>query len=247
MKGAFPLLLIAAACYAQDGAVERGAQLYRAHCATPYCHGPDGGAGRAPQLTGHHYNVNSMFKVISWGIPSTGMPEFTTRLKTGEIADLVAYAMTLGGPAVAPVPATVVPPRALTPKAKEGRALFFDAARTGACGSCHELDAWGVPVGPDLAMLPPNRFSDLREIATHRVATARPSGEPPFPALLVERTETRVRVYDLTTPLPVLRSFAATRIAIEQGSAWRHEQPARIYTTRELEIIAGYLRWRASQ
>jgi len=247
MNRALPLLLITAACYAQDSSIERGAQLYRAHCAIPYCHGPGGSAGRAPQLTGHHYSVNSMFKVITWGIPGTGMPEFTTRLKTDEIASLVAYAMTLGGPGAAPATTPVAPPRAPTPQAKEGRALFFDAARTGACGSCHELDGWGVPVGPDLAALPPDRFAKLREVAMRRVVTARPAGEPPFAALLVERTESRVRVYDLSAPRPVLRTFAVARIAIEPGSGWRHEQAARLYTSRELETIASYLRWRASQ
>jgi mono/diheme cytochrome c family protein len=251
MKRALPLLLIAGACYAQDGAIERGAQLYRAHCAIPYCHGPGGSAGRAPQLTGHHFNVNSMFKMITWGIPGTGMPEFTRRLKTTEIADLVAYVMSLGVPVgpnlAAPASTPAAPPRALTPEAKEGRALFFDAARTGACGSCHELDGWGVPVGPDLAAPPPGGFTDLREVTTRRVQTARPAGEPSFPALLVERTESIVRVYDLAAPLPVLRTFAAARIAIAQGSAWRHGDAARIYTSRELDTIAGYLRWRAGR
>jgi mono/diheme cytochrome c family protein len=245
MKRALQLVIAAAACRAQDGAAARGAQLYRAHCAIPYCHGPEGSAGRAPRLAGHHYNVNGMFKVITWGIPGTGMPEFTTRLKSGEIADLVAYMMTLGGPAAAPVLAPVSPPRALTAEARRGRALFFDAARTGACGSCHELDGWGVPVGPDLARLGPERFNDLREVAIQHVATARPAGDAPFPALVVERAEARVRVYDLTASIPVLRSFAAARIAIEPGSAWRHGQAVRDYTADELEIIAGYLRWRA--
>ena len=101
MTRAFLLLLIAAASHAQQVVIERGAQLFRTQCATPYCHGPDGTAGRAPALIGHRFNVNPMFKVITWGIPGTGMPEFTTRLKTQEIADLVAYAMTLGGAAPA--------------------------------------------------------------------------------------------------------------------------------------------------
>jgi mono/diheme cytochrome c family protein len=241
------LFLVAASCCAQDGAVERGARLYRAHCAIPYCHGPDGTAGRAPRLIGHHYNVNAMFKVISWGIPGTGMPQFTTILKTEEISELVAYAMTLAGPAAAPSRALVAPPRALSTEARQGRALFFDAARTGPCGSCHELDEWGVPVGPDLAALAPDRINDLRTVATRRVGTARPAGGQPFPALLVERTETRVRVYDLTAPLPVLRTFAAAGFTIAPGSTWRHEQVTGIYTRRELETIAAYLRWRSSQ
>ncbi|HXB71294.1 MAG TPA: c-type cytochrome [Candidatus Acidoferrales bacterium] len=265
MKRTFLLLLAATAAYAQaqaepqgkaqteNGAVERGAQLYRAQCAVPYCHGPDGTAGRAPRLTGHTYSLNGMFKVISWGIPGTGMPEFTSRLKTREIDDLVAFLMTLRGGAAAPAPTPVSPPRALTGEAKAGRALFFDAARTGACGVCHELDGWGVPVGPDLAALPPARFADLHAVTTHRVVTARPlaltigAGEAPFPALLVERTDARVRVYDLTAALPVLRTFAAAQIALEPGTSWRHEQAARIYTSGELETITAYLRWRGGQ
>jgi len=249
MKGAVPgallLLLAAAAACAEDGGVERGAQLYRVHCAVPYCHGPDGTAGRAPRLAGHAYSLNGMFKVISWGIPGTGMPEFTSRVKTREIDDLVAFMMTLRGSPSAPAPAPVVPPRALTGDAKAGRALFFDAARTGACGTCHELDGWGVPVGPDLAAVPASRFADLHKVTAHRVVNARPAGgERPFPALLAERTESRVRVYDLSAALPVLRTFAAARIVIEPGSSWRHEQAVRSYTSSELETIGRYLRWR---
>jgi mono/diheme cytochrome c family protein len=257
MKRAFLLLLAATAASAQaqaeNGGVERGAQLYRAQCAVPYCHGPDGTGGRAPRLIGHTYSLNGMFKVISWGIAGTGMPEFTSRLKTREIDDLVAFMMTLRGGPAAPAPAPAAPPRAITAEAKSGRALFFDAARTGACGTCHELDGWGVPVGPDLAALPPARFADLRGVTTHRVVTARPlvvttgSSEAPFPALLVEPTEARVRVYDLTAALPVLRTFAAAQIALEPGTSWRHEQAARIYTSGELEAIAAFLRWRVGK
>lgn len=244
MRRALLVFVIAAACRAQQGVVERGSQLYRTQCATPYCHGPDGAAGRAPALTGHRFNLNQMFKMITWGIPGTGMPEFTTRLKTQEIADLVAYAMTLGG--AAPPAAPVSPPRTLTSEARQGRALFFDAARPGACGACHELDGWGTPVGPDIATVAPARLADLRALATREVVTARPKGgEAPFPAVLAERTETRVRVYDLTAPLPVLRTFAAGQVDIGPGGSWRHEEAVRVYTSAELESIAQYLRWMA--
>jgi mono/diheme cytochrome c family protein len=250
-RGFFLLTVAAAACHAQDGAAERGAQLYRTQCAIPYCHGPEGGAGRAPRLAGHHLNVNTLFKVITWGIPGTAMPEFTTRLKSNEISDLVAYVMTLGGSATAPAPATPVVLRALTPQAMEGRKLFFDSARVADCGSCHELDGWGVPVGPDLARLRPDRLQELpnllREIAPENVVTARSAGEAPFPAVVVERTQARVRVYDLTSTLPVLRSFAPGSIAIEPGTSWRHGQATRSYTASELDIVAGYLRWHTSQ
>jgi hypothetical protein len=51
-------------------------------------------------------------------------------------------------------------------------------------------------------------------------------------------------VYDLTGPLPVLRSFAAAKIVIDSGTSWRHEQAVHAYTADELEIIARYLRER---
>jgi mono/diheme cytochrome c family protein len=246
MTRASLLLVAALAAHAQDG-IERGAQLYSKHCAAPYCHGPDGTAGRAPRLIGHSYSLNGMFKVISWGIPGTGMPEFTSRLQTRELQDLVAYVMTLRAFPTAPAPVPAAPPRAPTPDAKAGRALFFDAARSGACGSCHELDGWGVPVGPDLATVPPERFAGLRELPAHRVVTARPNGnEPPFPAVVVENTPERVRVYDLSAALPVLRTFAAGRVVLQPGSSWRHEQTMKPYTSGELEIIAKYLKWRSA-
>lgn len=231
------LLLLPVAAWAQASA-ERGAQLYRTNCAVPYCHGPEGTAGRAPKLIDHTHSINSMFKVITWGIPGTGMPEFTTRLKSEELADIVAYVMTMrgAGPATA---AAAVAPRAITPTAREGRALFFDNNRSQACGTCHELDGWGVAVGPE-----PKPAADLRRVAQSRVRTARPAGgEPPFPAVLVEQTGTRVRVYDLTGPLPVLRTFAAGQVAMSPGAAWRHEEATKNYTDAELGKIANFVGW----
>jgi hypothetical protein len=98
-----------------------------------------------------------------------------------------------------------------------------------------------VPVGPDLAALAPERFADLRRISSTRTLTARPPGEPPFPALLLERTESYARVYDLTGPLPVLRTFRGG-LELTPAVLWRHEAAAGIYTARELELIGRYLR-----
>jgi len=148
-----------------------------------------------------------LFKVITWGIPKHRDARFTTRLKTGEIADLVAYVMTLGARPPAPDRAPVILRALSTPQAKEGRALFFDAARTGFCGTCNEAGRLGRP---DRSRSRGAAARNLQEFAPGRdpgVVTARPVGEPPFPALLVERTDSRVRVYDLTANLPVLRSF----------------------------------------
>jgi mono/diheme cytochrome c family protein len=230
------LLLLPAAAFAQSASMERGAQLYRTTCAVPYCHGPEGTAGRAPKLIGHTHTINSMFKVVTWGIPGTGMPEFTSRLKSEEIADIVAYVMTMRGTAPALV---VTAPRAITPEAREGRGLFFDNNRSRACGTCHELDGWGVTVGPELKA----RSADLRRVPQTRVRTARAPGESPFPALLVEQTATRIRVYDLTAPLPVLRTFAAGQLAMSPGASWRHEDTTGSYSGAEIQKIAKFVDW----
>ena len=79
------------------------------------------------------------------------------------------------------------------------------------------------------------------------MVTVRPAGAAPFPAVVVEQSEMRVRVYDLTAALPVLRSFAASQVVVEAGASWRHDQATRIYASAELETIAGYLQWRARQ
>ena len=238
MRGVVWLLLAPAVLLAQSmaGSAERGAALYRTTCAVPYCHGPEGMQGRAPKLIGHGHTINSMFKVITWGIPGTGMPEFTTRLKSEEIADIVAYVMTMRG--TGPAFAAAVPPRQLTPEAREGRALFFDNNRPRACGTCHELDGWGASVGPA-----PTSSGDFRRVPQSRVRTARPSGESPFPAVVIEQTDTRIRVYDLSSPLPVLRSFAAGQLAMSPGAAWSHEEAARGYSDAELRKIENFVRW----
>jgi mono/diheme cytochrome c family protein len=237
--------LVCGCGWAQQGSVENGARLYRANCAVPYCHGPEGAAGRAPKLAGHNHTINSMYKAITWGIPGTGMPEFTSRLKTGEIADIVAYMMTLRGAPQSPAQSAQTP-RVPPPQAREGRALFFDAARAGSCGTCHELDGWGVAVGPDLAKTPPGQLENLRKVAQSHLRTARAAGEAAFPALVAEHTEARVRVYDLSAPLPVLRSFDAGGVTLSPNSTWRHEDVTRAYSDAELAKIRDFLRWSAS-
>ena len=117
--------------------------------------------------------------------------------------------------------------------------MFFDAARMGGCGSCHELENRGSPVGPDLRSVPPGR--DLRAGSNGRVVTATALGEESFPAIPADRTPQRVRLYDLSSTLPVLRTFAAERVRLTPGSKWSHASAVRSYSGRDLEIIAGYL------
>lgn len=237
--------MLPALAQAQDGKVARGAEVYRASCGVAYCHGPEGRAGRAPRLAGRGLEGAAIVRTVSEGIPKTSMPSFAAQLKPEDIEAVAAYIMSLGagdGAAVAAKPAAAMPPAV-----ERGRSLFFDATRMGNCGSCHEVGGWGSPVSIALQDLRSARLDNLRTAPTPEVITARPSGEDPFPAVVAEKTSNRVRVYDLSSRLPVLRSFASAEVTLTPGSSWRHETAASLYTDAELDSIAGYLRWAAGQ
>jgi hypothetical protein len=150
--------------------------------------------------------------------------------------------MTLKGSAPA-TPSQAVPVRATPAESKEGKALFFDAVRLGGCGRCHELDKRGSPVAANWNVSA--AYSDLRSVNVRDVLTAQPAGESAFPALIAEKSEKRVRVFDLSSPLPVLRTFAPDAVKLTEGSIWKHSDAVRDYSDAELAEIAKYLRWAA--
>jgi mono/diheme cytochrome c family protein len=170
------------------------------------------------------------------------MPAFGQQLKPEDLAAVAAYVVSLnGGDAEG---ATAVPkPSAMPPEVARGRSLFFDAARPGACGSCHEISGRGVPVSIALQDLRTAKLGDLRAVESPNVVTARPSGEEPFPAVIVERSATHTRMYDLSSRLPVLRIFRPSDVALAPGSSWSHRTATGLYTEAELTAISGYLDW----
>ena len=230
--------------------VVRGADVYARNCATPYCHGAKGAAGRAPQLAGRPYERFLLSAVVTNGISRTAMPGFQNQLKLEEIEAVVSYIISLGKaapPASAPKPAAPKPgPR--PPDVERGRELFFDGNRLAACAACHELEGWGVAIGPA-----PDReggrfatFSIVRSTARGKlVQTAEAKGENPFPALPMEQTTEATRVYDLTVAPPVIRSFAPGDIRLREGAAWTHAAATRAYSDAEIESILSYVRWLA--
>jgi len=234
----FPILVRA------DDKVARGAEVFRASCGVAYCHGPEGKPGRAPGLAGRRFETGAVIGIAMAGIPNTSMPSFARQLKPEDIEAVALYVVSLNasGPAAGNGPAA-----AMTPAAQQGRALFFDAARTGACGSCHEVGGRGVPVSIALQDLAAARLGDLRAVETPGVVTARPSGEDAFPAVVVEKTAGRIRVYDLSSRLPVLRTFASAEVVLAPGATWSHRSAASLYTDAELDAISRYLHWVAGR
>jgi mono/diheme cytochrome c family protein len=233
MKAALCAILFAALALGQDAAAARGERVFAANCSVPYCHGANGTAGRAPKLAGHSFTTRELANTVSDGIAPKGMPAFGKQLSREDLDAVVTYLMTLRANTAAVATATA------TPRASEmpGKALFFDAVRMGGCGRCHELDRRGSPVAQSIKNVP----VDLRTVAATLTVTVSPKGERSFPGIVLERSEKRVRVYDLSSPLPVLRTFARGDVEVTSGSNWSHKDAAAGYSDAELRTIAEFL------
>jgi len=215
--------------------------VFRQSCAVAYCHGPEGKAGRAPALAGRHFDAGTVMGIAAMGIPNTSMPAFREQLKPDDLAAVAAYVVSLN--ANHAEEAATVASRAMPPEVERGRSLFFDPGRPGACGSCHEIDGRGTPVSIALQEIRTARLGNLRTIESPNVVTVRTSGEQPFPAVVVEKSAGRTRVYDLSSRLPVLRTFEPPEVVLEPGSSWSHQAATGLYTEAELAAVSRYLEW----
>jgi len=116
-------------------------RLFATTCAA--CHGLDGmGSERAPNIITNpqvqKFSAGEMFRVISAGMPGTGMPAFQ-RLGKPAITSLVAYLKYLQGKnQFAPLPGDP----------QRGEALFFGSAQ---CSACHMAAGKGGFIAPDLS------------------------------------------------------------------------------------------------
>jgi mono/diheme cytochrome c family protein len=234
------ILLFSVLAFAQDDSIATGAELFRTHCSVAYCHGTAGTLGRAPQLAGRSFTRERLTNVIANGIPKTAMPGFKKELNEEKIGAIASYVLSLSGPAIAE-PAKIER-RELPPALKAGRALFFDATRMGGCGACHAADGWGIAIGPTLAKSLPADAAALRAYESEHVQRAEPQKEAPFPALPVAATGAIVTVYDLSAPLPVLRTFAASEIRLTPNGGWNHAGTLRAFNDAELNSILSFLR-----
>lgn len=119
---------------AQD--LERGRELFQAQCA--YCHGAEGDGGRGANLARptlrRAKDDEALFRVISRGIPGTGMPG--NAMSEKEVRQVLAFVRSLGRVKHEPVPGD--PAR--------GEEIY----RVQGCVSCHVVNGHGGPPGPDL-------------------------------------------------------------------------------------------------
>jgi putative heme-binding domain-containing protein len=138
-----------------------GRQTFAANCAA--CHGLDGlGTQRAPNIVtgsrGRQLSPADILRIVSDGIPGTGMPSFRS-LGEDRLNAIVAYVTGLQGKnSAASVPGDPA----------KGRQLFFGAA---GCSSCHMVKGHGGFMAPDLSDYAQTRSADRIQAAiTDRAA-----------------------------------------------------------------------------
>jgi mono/diheme cytochrome c family protein len=229
---------VAKAQQARQDTLKKGAQIYAASC-TAYCHGDGGSAGPGgPRLAGRDLEPDYVEKVIMYGVEGTAMRGWGQTLPVDDVANVIAYVQSLNSPApltdAAPLPA-------LDPKAVQGRDLFYDSdGLLMRCSNCHQVNGKGIPVTASIVTVPAN-VSDLRNLATPQVMNA-VAGKQAFPALLSTENHGEMKVYDLTTVPPVLRTFTSAEIKLSNSSSWSHSSVLKAYTDGDLDAILFFLR-----
>jgi len=236
------VLVIPALANAQD-MVARGQEVFNKSCATGYCHGIKGTAGGAPKLASRSFDQAYINQVVRAGIPGTGMPSFGAVLDRLDMFAVTTYVGSLNGipPAAIPGAGRGPAPRKLPPEALRGRALFYDALHGfERCSTCHQVDGMGIAATDPIAKIPDSAAA-LRALPTPQVWTATVDGES-FPVIVVAKGALQTKVYDLTKPPPVLRSFPSHAIQLKEGSAWRHSAVMASYPDADLDLVLAFLR-----
>lgn len=241
-------IALAVSCQAQNAAsvVQQGEAVFSKTCATGYCHGIRGGPSGAPRLAARGFDQAYIRKVVTQGVPDTGMASFTTRLSRPDLVAVIAYVATLNGIANPDVrmddagDAVSTRPN-LTGEAARGALLFSEAVRGfGRCSTCHEAGGFGIPVAAPLAKVPTSP-AELKALPTPGVKTGAMGGET-MPVLVLSQGKQATVFYDLTSAPPVQRNAEPGSVKFTDGSSWRHSSVIGAYTDSELAAILDYLR-----
>jgi len=239
--------------------VARGQTVFTQNCSVGYCHGVGGAAGRGPRLRGRNLPKDYLDRVTREGIPSSAMPAWKGRLSEDDIRAVVEYVAVLSAatdapPPMQPMPAGEGPATARTfngpREAGRGFALFFDPAQDH-CGVCHSTGGRGIAIAPDLAEAvsksPADAIALIRSTTARKVVRVKVKDGESFPALRSSETKDTVKLYDLTSAPPVLRTLERSEIeSIAADPSWRHNDFVRAYSDAELADIVAYLRWAAT-
>jgi PQQ-dependent dehydrogenase (methanol/ethanol family) len=245
---------------ASPAAVAAGQTLFSQLCQS--CHGPAGqGAGdRGPALNSGTFTHGSadadLFRAIRSGIRGTQMAPFGGLSET-QIWQLVAYLRTLA-PAAPPGAAQAT----AAGDAPAGEALFFGRA---GCASCHEVNARGGIIGPDLSNAGRLPAAVLQAKITSPNSPAAASGGRPgrggvTPATVtvktldgqairgVRRNEDTfsLQMIDLSGQLRLLDKSTLASVVVEDASLHPADHATRLSTADVAHLVAylGTLRGR---
>jgi putative heme-binding domain-containing protein len=242
-----------------EGLIARGSELFAKNCATGYCHGSEGRAGRGPQLREREWQPRQIFKIAHDGVPNTTMPPFKDLLPRTDLWAVVGYIMTLSSTkltddALIDMGAADDAAVKLTEVERHGRDLFFDLANQKRCAVCHRLGSRGAAIGPDLAQSVKDQSEKklLKEIVKpndsiakgfQQVEVSTNQGER-IAGVLKEETKEYVKVYDTAGIPPALRTIYRDQIhAVDKRK--RSSMPGdfqKIYSGQELKAIVAYLK-----
>lgn len=238
------ILILAPVCaFAQSPLITRGMDVYNKTCATGYCHGVKGTPGGAPRLASRGFDDAYISQTVRAGLPGTGMPAFGATLERADLMSVIAYVDSLNGVTPPPNPyAAMMSARPhLAPDALRGRQLFSDQVRGFArCSTCHQADGIGIGVALPFTSVPAD-VAALKQIATPHIDTAASQGDT-FPVLVLNKSGAMVKLYDLKSLPPVLRSIPKNSVTLQSGSAWSHASMLAGYNDQELESILVFLR-----
>jgi putative heme-binding domain-containing protein len=130
-----------------------GKRVFASTCAG--CHGLDGrGSERAPSIASssklQRASNADIAKIISDGVPGTGMPAFHT-LTPAQVRSLVGYVRFLQGKQDG---------RKLPGDSAHGKGIFFGKAE---CSTCHSVSGRGGFLGPDLTTYGSRAAPEIRK------------------------------------------------------------------------------------
>ena len=233
------LMILAEAPLPAQGIWGVGSGVYAKNCANVYCHGAKGAAGAAPAVAGKALSPEQVNRIVREGIPDTSMAGWKDTLSAADLASVIEYVVALQK-------TTASQREQLDPNrpwvTHPGRLLFFDAGRIAPCGVCHDFDGLGLAVASPLKAVPPESAAELRGLRSDNVRTVRPAGEEPFIGIAATSKAGVPRWYDLSTELPVLRTFAKAPKDSGPASSWSHGNAIGTYGDAELEKVIEFLR-----
>lgn len=133
-------------------------------------------------------------------------------------------------------------------QATRGQAIFFDAAKTTSCATCHQLDGKGHAIGPNLtniARISPKAISVA--ILASRTVYAKEvelRNKKKFPAMIVSETGSEVKLFDLSVMPPAEATHAKNTIySIKDNASWRHPPESTGYSKEQIADVIAYVRW----